>query len=151
VAAGREDVHDETVVVLRCDGTFDSEVKGESHYQDAIRACVAGADLEVTSDDACSCESSLRLAREPQNACDANAVAVRSGPTRLWGICPARSHASVPGFLIGSATQRPLSALHVRTGDATGPAVHGISGSGLTFRIRRSLRLPSANWHVEAA
>jgi restriction system protein len=88
VAAGREDVDDETVVVLRCDGTFDAEIKGESHYQDAIRACVAGTDLEATSDDACSCEFSVRLVREPQNAYDANAVAVRSRADETLGYLP---------------------------------------------------------------
>jgi HIRAN domain len=88
VEAGREDVDDETVVVLRCSGAFDAEVKGESHYQDAIRACAAGADLEVTSDDACSCEFSVRLIREPQNAYDANAVAVRSVADETLGYLP---------------------------------------------------------------
>ena len=74
------------------------EVKGESHYQEAIRECVADASAEVRSDDACSCEFSVRLVREPENPYDANAVAVRSLTDRTLGHLPravARDYAPV--------------------------------------------------------
>ena len=74
------------------------EVKGESHYQEAIRECVADASAEVRSDDACSCEFSVRLVRESENPYDANAVAVRSLTDRTLGHLPravARDYAPV--------------------------------------------------------
>lgn len=103
----REEVDDETVVAVRCDGTFDMEVKGESHHQDAIAGCVAGAELDVTSDDACSCEFSVRLVREPDNAYDANAIAVRSPAGETLGYLSredAREYAPVLDRIADRAT-----------------------------------------------
>jgi HIRAN domain-containing protein len=106
MARRREELEDETVVVVRYEGTFDMEAKGESHYQEAIRECVAGTDLEATADDACSCELSVRLVREPENAYDANAVAVRSLKDQTLGYLPrgvARECASVLDRMTGLA------------------------------------------------
>ena len=88
VVRGRDKADEETVVVVRYEGEFPMEVKGESHYQEAIRECVAGASAEISSDDACSCEFSVRLVREPENPHDANAVAVRSLGDRTLGYLP---------------------------------------------------------------
>lgn len=106
MARGREEADDETVVVVRYEGEFPMEVKGESHYQEAIRACAAGASTEVKSDDACSCEFGVRLVREPENSYDANAVAVRSLTDRTLGYLPravAREYALVLDRLHGFA------------------------------------------------
>jgi HIRAN domain len=96
VVRGRQEADDETVVVVRYEGEFPTEVTGESHYQEAIRECVAGASAEVRSDEACSCDFSVRLVCEPENPYDANAVAVRSLTDRVLGYFPERSRAITP-------------------------------------------------------
>jgi restriction system protein len=106
VARGRDEADDETLVAVRCEGEFPMEVRGESHYQEAIRECVAGASAEVRSDDACSCEFAVRLVREPENPYDENAVAVRSLTDRTLGHLPraaARDYAPVLDRLEGVA------------------------------------------------
>lgn len=80
-----ERLDDNAAMFVRCDGAFHMEVKGESHYQEAIRECVADGSLEVTSDDACSCDFDVSLIRERENPYDANAVAVRSSRVRTLG------------------------------------------------------------------
>ena len=76
---------DDLVILVACDGEFAMEVRGESNYQDAIRECVGAADLEQTADDACHCEFRVRMAREPDNPHDVNAVAVTSASGRTLG------------------------------------------------------------------
>ena len=76
---------DNPVMLISCDGAFEMEVKAESHYQDAIGACVSRTVVEQTSNDACRCEFSLRLVREPANPYDTNAIAVKSTDGRTLG------------------------------------------------------------------
>jgi len=129
VEGRHEEVDGETVVAVHCDGTFDVEVKGESHHQDAIGACVAGADLEVTSDDACSCEFNVRLVREPENAYDANAVAVRSPTGETLGYLSreaARDYAPVLDRIADLATVQCAARAYGRRTGSRSPWNFGI-------------------------
>jgi restriction system protein len=75
-------------MVIAAGGTFETEVRGESHYQDAIGACVDAGVIEQSSDLACHAEFDARLVREPENRHDANAVAVTSIGARTLGYLP---------------------------------------------------------------
>lgn len=81
----KQTADDQAVMAVDCAGGFEMEVKGESHYQDAIGECVRLCALEQTSDESCRCDFSVRLSREPENAYDANAVAIRSAAGRTLG------------------------------------------------------------------
>ena len=78
MAAGREDGDDETVVVLRCDGTFDTQVKGESHYQDALWQLAGGRTTDYVRE-----PISALLTPEPENPYDANAIRVSINGLRV--------------------------------------------------------------------
>jgi restriction system protein len=69
-------------------GTFETEVRGESHYQNAIAACVDACVIEQSSDLACHAEFEARLVRDPENRHDANAVAVTSVGASTLGHLP---------------------------------------------------------------
>ena len=73
------------VMAVGCGGAFEMEVKGESHYQEAIRDCVGNLDVGLTADHARSSEFDVRLVREPDNGYDSNAVSVRSMTERTLG------------------------------------------------------------------
>ncbi len=73
------------VMAVGCGDVFEMEVKGESHYQEAIRDCVGSLDVGLTADHARSSEVDVRLVREPDNGYDSNAVSVRSMTDRTLG------------------------------------------------------------------
>jgi hypothetical protein len=75
-------------MVIAAGDTFETEVRGESHYQDAITACVDAFVIEQSSDLACHAEFDARLVREPENRHDANAIAVTSIGARTLGYLP---------------------------------------------------------------
>jgi hypothetical protein len=75
-------------MVIAAGDTFETEVRGESHYQDAITACVDACGIEQSSDLACHAEFDAHLVREPENRHDANAVAVASMGARTLGYLP---------------------------------------------------------------
>ena len=79
---------DQPVMEIAAGGTFETEVRGESHYQNAIAACVDASVVEQSSDLACQAEFEARLVREPENRHDANAVAVTSVGARTLGHLP---------------------------------------------------------------
>jgi restriction system protein len=75
-------------MVIAAGDTFETEVRGEAHYQDAITACVDACVVEQSSDLACHAEFDAHLVREPENRHDANAVAVTSIGARTLGYLP---------------------------------------------------------------
>jgi hypothetical protein len=75
-------------MAIECGRNFETEVRGESHYQDAIADCVEASGMAQSSDLACNAEFNARLVREPDNVYDANAVAGTSVTGRTLGYLP---------------------------------------------------------------
>jgi hypothetical protein len=76
---------------------------------------------------------------------------VRSRADETLGYLPrevARECAQVLDRIGNTATVECAARAYGRRDGSRSPSN---SGSGLTFRIHRSLRLPSANWHMELA
>ncbi len=113
----------------RLGGKFEIEVRGESHYQDAIVDCVSASVVAQSSELACHAEFSVRLVREPENRYDANAVAVTSVTGRTLGYLPrelARDFAPTLDRVYGFVAVQSPARAYGRRDRPSGPWNFGI-------------------------